>query len=163
VQAWIPVGSLPYLQVGNLLKVVADSETTHGEVSAIVPVGDDRSRLFELRITLKESLWKPGKTLRVMVPSANEKEVIAVHRDALVLRRDGIYVFRINKDNIAERVLVQTGIASGPLIEVIGNILPNDQIVTRGGERLRSGQPVTQSVMTQSVKTKSAKATPTEK
>lgn len=163
VQVWIPAKSLPYVQIGDHLNMMARPESVSGEITAIVPVGDDRSRLFELRITLKEPLWKPGKTLRVMIPSDNAKEVVAVHRDALVLRRDGIYVFRINKENLAERISVQTGIASGPLIEVIGNIQTNDKVVTRGGERLRPGQLVTYSVKTQSVKTQSVKTTPAAK
>lgn len=142
VQAWIPIKSLSYLRLGTVLKVVAGSETARGEVSAIVPVGDDRSRLFEVRIALAETSWKPGKTLRVMVPTENAREVITVLRDALVLRRDGVYIFRVNKENLAERISVQTGIAAGSLIEVIGDIMQGDQVVTRGGERLRPGQPV---------------------
>ena len=67
--------------------------------------------------------------------------MIAVPRDALVLRRDGTTVFRILADDTAERVSVQTGIAAGDLIEVTG-IEPGDRVVTRGGERLRPGQKV---------------------
>jgi RND family efflux transporter MFP subunit len=143
VQVWIPITSLSYIQLGNPLTVIAGPETAQGTVSAIVPVGDDRSRLFELRIAIKDTAWKPGKTLRVMVPTANEKEVIAVPRDALVLRRDGVYVFRIDEDMQAERITVQTGIAAGSLIEVVGDIKHGDKVVTRGGERLRPGQSVT--------------------
>ena len=58
-----------------------------------------------------------------------------------MLRRGGATVFRVKADGTAERVAVQTGIASGQLIEVSG-IEAGDQVVIRGGERLRPGQPV---------------------
>ncbi len=58
-----------------------------------------------------------------------------------MLRRDGTVVYRVNEDNVAERIEVDTGIASGDLIEVSG-ISPGDRVVTRGGERLRPGQKV---------------------
>jgi multidrug efflux pump subunit AcrA (membrane-fusion protein) len=68
--------------------------------------------------------------------------VIAIPRDALVLRRDGTRVFRIKADNSAEPVTIVSGIASGELIEVKGGIQAGDKVVTRGGERLRPGQQV---------------------
>ena len=57
------------------------------------------------------------------------------------LRRDGAVVFRVSGNDLAERVAVTPGIAQGSLIEVDG-IAPGDRVVTRGGERLRPGQPV---------------------
>lgn len=164
VQVWVSVASLPFVQSDSVLKITAGSETVEGVVSVIVPIGDDHSRLFDLRVTLSGTSWQPGKTCRVMVPTASEQEVIVVPRDALVLRRDGIYVFRINKENLAERISVQTGIAAGPLIEVTGDIRQGDKVVTRGGERLRPGQPVKmQSMETQSAKPQSLKTMPAGK
>jgi len=82
-----------------------------------------------------------GQTLRIAVPSEQPRNVVAVPRDALVLRRDGTTVYRITEDNIAEAVSVVLGIAAGDLIEVSG-IESGDRVVTRGGERLRPGQTV---------------------
>ena len=63
-------------------------------------------------------------------------------RDAMVLRREGVYVYRINEDSIAERIKVQTGIAESDHIEVIGGIREHDRVVIRGGENLRPGMTV---------------------
>lgn len=138
----IPSDSLQFIQQGDRLWLRAGEQRKQGELRTIVPVGDDRSRLYELRIIPPDDDWPAGQTLRVAVPAGKARQVIAVPRDALVLRSSGIAVFRV-RDNTAERIPVTTGLASGELIEAIGDIAAGDQIVIRGGERLRPGQPVT--------------------
>lgn len=141
VQTWVPASSLAFVRTGAKLRLDANPHAGVGEIRAIVPVGDDRSRLYELRLHIAETDWPAGQTLRVAVPTAASQETVAVPRDALVLRRDGMAVFRIVDGEVAERVAVQTGIAEGDLIAVSG-IAPGDRVVTRGGERLRPGQKV---------------------
>ena len=141
VQVWVPISSLEFVQIGTELMMQSNPRSTMGVVKTIVPVGDDRSRLYELRLTIEQQGWSAGQTLRVSVPTAKPASVIVVHRDALVLRRSGTTVYRITAENTAEAVVVNTGIASGELIEVSG-IEPGDLVVTRGGERLRPGQSV---------------------
>jgi RND family efflux transporter MFP subunit len=141
VQAWVPVQALKFLSNKSELRLKANPSETTGRVHTIVPVGDGLSRLYELRIAVPEVEWPVGQDVRVAVPSATPRDVVAVHRDALVLRRDGTVVYRVNEENVAERVEVETGIASGDLIEVSG-INSGDRVVTRGGERLRPGQKV---------------------
>lgn len=143
VQTRVPSRALAHVHVGSDLKLTASPEEAQGKVRAIVPVGDDLSRLYELRLTIEDDApWSAGKILRVAVPTAAARPVVTVPRDALVLRRDGIVVFKIAKDGTVERVPVATGIAAGPYIEIRGDVHPGDQVVIRGGERLRPGQPV---------------------
>jgi multidrug efflux pump subunit AcrA (membrane-fusion protein) len=81
--------------------------------------------------------------VRIAIPTAESRPALVIPRDALVLRRDGTTIFRILDDNTAERIIVETGLAEGDFIEVIGAVQPGDAIVIRGGERLRAGQQVT--------------------
>lgn len=141
VQTWVPVNALSFVREASTLDLKANPHTAVGRVRTIVPVGDDRSRLYELRISVPDDMWPAGQTLRVAVPTAAPKSVVAVPRDALVLRRDGTTVFRILEDDTAQAVSIETGIASGELIEVTG-VQAGDRVVIRGGERLRSGQKV---------------------
>lgn len=140
VKAWVPVEMLPYIHEHDELLV--DGHAGGGIVRTLVPVGDEQSRLFELRLTLNESRLSVGQSVRIAIPTADSQQVTVVPRDALILRSDGIRVFRILEDNTAERVAVTTGIAAGDLIEVQGDIQPGDRVVIRGGERLRNGQEV---------------------
>lgn len=141
VQTWVPVQALKFVSEETEFRLKANPAEAMGRVLTIVPVGDGRSRLYELRIAAPGVEWPVGQDVRVAVPSAAPREVVAIHRDALVLRREGTVVYRVNEENVAERVEVETGIASGNLIEVSG-IRPGDLVVTRGGERLRPGQKV---------------------
>jgi len=141
VQAWVPVSALRYVRPQARLKLRAGAKQASGTVRTIVPVGDDRSRLYELRVALEPNGWPVGQTLRVAVPTAPAREVIAVPRDALVLRRGGASVYRIGPGDRAEKIEVKVGIAAGKMIEVSG-IRAGDRVAVRGGERLRPGQAV---------------------
>jgi RND family efflux transporter MFP subunit len=142
-QAWIPVTALPYIRPGTRLGLTITGETATGTVRTLVPVGDDQSRLYELRLLLDGDGWSAGQSVRIAIPTAESRPALVIPRDALVLRRDGATVFRILDDNKAERITVETGLAEGDFIEVIGAVRPGDAIVIRGGERLRAGQQVT--------------------
>ena len=142
VQTWVPVNALKFVHEGSKLTLAGNPSNAVGTVRTIVPVGDNESRLYELRLSFAEQGWPVGADVRVAVPSAEARKVLAIPRDALVLRRDGTTVYRVDAESLAQRVPVTTGVAVGPFIEVHG-IQSGDRVVTRGGERLRPGQSVT--------------------
>ena len=106
----------------------------------------------EVRSVRQRPLLPVGQTVRVTVPTADVREVLAVPRDALVLRGDGITLFIVNEDNTARRIRVTTGIGEGEWIEVRGPVQAGDQVVVRGNERLRPGQEVSVQVARDSQK-----------
>ena len=143
VVAQAPINVATYALEAETLVVRTPNEgPITGDVRTIVPVGDQITRTFELRVTLPPNGWIVGTPVRVAVPSAQPRQVIAVPRDAIILRSDGNYVFRITAENTAERIQVQVGVAQGERIEVVGNLEEGDQIVIRGAESLREGQSV---------------------
>jgi multidrug efflux pump subunit AcrA (membrane-fusion protein) len=113
-----------------------------GRIRTVVPVGDERSRQLEVRVELPDAAWMIGSAVRVTLPTSSARQVVAVPRDALVLRRDNTFIFKIGPEGAAQRVEVETGVGRGELIEVRGDVAAGDQVVVRGGERLRPGQPV---------------------
>jgi RND family efflux transporter MFP subunit len=137
-----PQDAITNLQVNGDLEVKDAHHTGKAQLRTYVPVGDERSRLFELRLSFNQPEWMSGHAVRVSVPVSAPRQVTAVPRDALVIRQNNVSVFRINGDNIAEFVAVKTGWAKEQLIEVIGDVSPGDKIVIRGNERLRPGQSV---------------------
>ena len=143
IQTHIPASTLQFVTIGTPLRYTDGKNTGDGKVRTLVPVGGDVSRLYELRISVSDDSLSAGNLLRVAIPTSHEREAVLVPRDALVLRREGIYVFRINNESIAEKISVETGIAETDYIEVIGAIQPNDKVVTRGGENLSPGALVT--------------------
>jgi RND family efflux transporter MFP subunit len=143
VVARAPLSSIRYIEVGSELPVVGELHSGAGAVRTIVPFRDGRSHLFELRLTVPaEDGWRVGESVRLDVPSAEPIEVLAVPRDALVLRREGTSVFRLDDENTAERLTVTTGVGAGGMIQITSGLKAGDRVVIRGAERLRSGQKV---------------------
>lgn len=142
VVARAPLNYYRFVRAGDELAVnVGLDAPLIAPVRTVVSIGGESQHVFELRLDVSENL-PVGQTVRVTVPTANVREVLAVPRDALVLRGDGIAVFIVDEDNTARRIRVTTGIGEGEWIEVQGPIQEGDRVVIRGNERLRAGQQV---------------------
>jgi RND family efflux transporter MFP subunit len=143
IVARAPLASVPFLAEGVTLRVEHDGRASSAGIRSLVPFGDARSHLFEIRLGLPGGgSWKAGQAVRVAVPTDGLREVLAVPADALILRREGTSVFRVDAEGKAERVAVVTGAGDGDLVEVSGDLADGDLVVVRGGERLRPGQTV---------------------
>lgn len=127
---------------GDVILVRNGEQTVNAEVRAVVPVGDETNRTLEVRLDLPKTDWRVGAAVEVRLPRTAKKRVVAVHRDALILRAERVSVFVVGADDVAKQVDVELGAADGDLIEAIGEIKAGDRIVIRGGERLRDGQKV---------------------
>ncbi|RPE79815.1 hypothetical protein [Vulcaniibacterium tengchongense] len=58
------------------------------------------------------------------LPSAAPRAVVAVPRDAVILRREGSFVLRVGRDGKAERLPVDTGAELDGPVEVSGAVEP---------------------------------------
>jgi RND family efflux transporter MFP subunit len=119
-----------------------EGKTVVAAVRAIVPVGDIVSRTIEIRLSLPPGAGLVGDAAKVMIPSSAPHNTLAVPRDALVLREDNTYIFKVDAHGVAQRVAVQTGAEQGSLVEVKGAVAPGDRVIVRGAERLAAGQKV---------------------
>lgn len=143
VRAQIPVTLADTLSAGQSVTVQADGGRVEGApIRTLVPVGDEISRTLELRVTAPANAWLVGTAVRVGLPSGQTRRVVAVPRDALVLRPGAVYVYVVGDENKARRISVATGAAEGELIEVDGDLKAGEKVIIRGGERLRPGQLV---------------------
>lgn len=136
-----PLEYYAHARPGLRLELRVGQQVSHAVVRTVVAVGDARTHQFELRLD-PEDRFPVGQTLRVAVPMDEVREVLAVPRDALVLRPEGITVFVIDANDQAQQVSVVTGVGAGEQIEVRGAVADGDRVVVRGNERLQSGQPV---------------------
>ncbi|RFF27068.1 efflux RND transporter periplasmic adaptor subunit [Wenzhouxiangella sp. 15181] len=136
-----PLRYYRFVQPGDELTVDTEDQVFEAPLRTVVSVGNEDLHVFELRLDIKKPL-PVGQTVRVTVPTADLRKVLAVPRDALVLRGSGTAVFVIGEDGTARRATVSTGIGQGEWIEVAGPIQAGDRVVIRGNERLRDGQAV---------------------
>jgi len=145
VRAFVPLKHLPRTEVGDAIEIFATGAQHEGEIRALVPTGDVRSQTFEARIDLPQSAsanWTVGQLVSVAVPIRARKISLVVPRDALVLRNNGAFVFRVNDDNVAERIAVELGDSSGGIIAVTGPLHEGDRVAIRGAENLNEGTKV---------------------
>lgn len=142
ISARVPIASLAWVTPGKSLYFTSTVGNGSAEVRTAIPVADNRTRLVEVRAAVTQGEWPVGLDVTVKVPSGPEKQALAVRRDALVLRRDGARVFRIDAENKAQQVMVTTGTATDQWIEISGEIKAGDKVVIRGAERLQPGTEV---------------------
>ncbi len=142
ISARVPAALVQPLAPGSLLDIVGMGKSIKAPLRALVPVGDAVSRTMELRVGLVDSGLLVGSGVRVSLPSAQAKEVVAIPRDAIILKTNAQYVFVVDQSGIASRRDIELGFADGQMIEAIGNVTVGDTVIIRGGERLRDGQLV---------------------
>jgi RND family efflux transporter MFP subunit len=137
-----PAALAAHLSTGQTVEIRQGGHPYEGRIRAIVPAADQVSRQLELRLELDDCDWLVGSAAEVALPQAALHTAVAVPRDALVLRPDGTFVFRIDANGDAQRVDVVAGEIADDWIDVTGDIAAGDRLVIRGAERLRDGQAV---------------------
>ena len=137
-----PLSAARFVSEQMIVTVRDEYTEAKNAVRTVIPVGDERSRMIEIRVALDQPDWVIGGAVRVALPTSQTRNLVVIPRDALVLRGNETYVYRVLDDQTAERVDVDTGVGFGAMVEVIGDIAPGDRLVVRGGERLRPGQSV---------------------
>jgi RND family efflux transporter MFP subunit len=145
VRAFVPLKHLPRTAAGQAIDVFATDAAYTGTIRSLVPTGDVRSQTFEARIDLPSDAtldWTVGQLVSVAIPIRARQLALAVPRDALVLRQNGSFVFRINAENKAEQVQVEIGDSAGELVAVSGNLAEGDRVAIRGAENLAEGSDV---------------------
>lgn len=142
VVARAPLSTVNFIQKGNVLALSNDFRAGDAVIRTIVPFGSPQSHMFEIRLDADPEVWTVGESVRLTMPTAAEKEVLAVPRDALVLRREGSSVFIVTEQSTVKQVQVIVGLGAGALIEVFGDLNAGDEVVIRGAEGLSDGMAV---------------------
>jgi RND family efflux transporter MFP subunit len=145
-----PIVAFQFLKEAKQLAVESPLGSGYAIIKAIVPVANVRSHLMEVRLDMSTFDWPIGLAFKAQVANGPSEVLLAVPRDALVLRRDGASVFRVNKSDegvTAEKIAVALGVGMGGLVAVTStdpnkSIQAGDLIIIRGAERLKDGQSV---------------------
>jgi RND family efflux transporter MFP subunit len=138
----VPIASMRHLKEGLSITAELQGKPVKALVRVVVPVGDSASRTVEVRLALDPGAAFVGDAAKVLIPADEPRLVLAVPRDALVLREENTYLFKLDKDNKAERIAVEVGAADGNMVEVTGMLKEGERVIIRGAERLESGQKV---------------------
>jgi RND family efflux transporter MFP subunit len=137
-----PLALLDTVRPTMELPVKFGDKQMKAQVRTVVPVGEERSRQFELRMTLADSAFNVGTALEIGLPEREASEALVVPRDAIAVRQTGNYLRR-SRGNTAEKVAVTSLTTDGDLVTISGSVAVGDVVVVRGVERLQDGQRVT--------------------
>ncbi len=154
VEVFIPESIVRFVQRGDLTEVTVGAlpgDSFIGRVDRLVPLGDGRSRTFPVRLLVEnpaddlQHALLPGMLANVSMPSDKKQTRLLVPKDALQLGGKESTILRVVNGKAAP-VAVRTGPALGSWISVEpiepGGLSVDDEVVTRGNERLRPGQEV---------------------
>ncbi len=145
VRLYVPVKYLAYVRKGHELNLKAIGQSISTKVTSVIPSTDPLSQTFEVRIQIPQHLnefWTAGQLVKVTVPIQDAHPSLTIHRDALILRKDGTFVVKIDAENKAHRLLVKVGKGTFDRVTIEGDLQSGDKIAIRGAERLREGQSV---------------------
>ncbi len=118
-------------------------EEFKGNIYAIEPVVDERTRTFLLRARVPNQglKLKPGMFVRVGLTLETRKNALLVPEPALWPQGQDNFVFRV-QDGKAMLTKVQLGTRRPGEVEIIAGLSPNDTVITEGQIKLRDGAPV---------------------
>ena len=147
IEADVPYNRIPGLAPGTMVSVnLADGNEHQAIVRALGAEENPLTRTRLVRFTPVpnggEIANAVGESLAVWLPLGAPRQVVSVHKDA-VLKRQGLsLVYVVTVENIAQIRPVELGEAVGPRFVVLDGLAPGEQVVVRGNERLRPGQEV---------------------
>jgi len=142
ISAQVPLKIVANIKQGSKIRVQNQDEEIWATVRSIIPVGDNISRMVEIRVDIPADKWMIGAAVRLDLPETKSRSVMTIPKDALIIRANERYVYKVAQDGKTEKIDVETGVRDTGLIEVTGELSPGDQIIIRGGETLKSGQDV---------------------
>ena len=131
-----------YIKPGTKVPVRSGTVEREHPVRTVVPVGDAVSRMVEVRLVAGDSEWLVGTPVQVSLPSDTAVSTVAVPRDALVERGGRSHLYKVSDDGTAEQVSVDVTTIVGLWVGVADGVVPGDQVIVRGAERLSPGQAV---------------------
>ena len=146
IEAEVPTERLAGLFPGTPIDVRLDDGTRHSAtVRAVVPEENVLTRTRVVRFSPQfgqiQKALASNQSVTVLIPIGEEREVVTVHKDAVISSGAGAVVYVVEADT-AQMRRVQLGEATGNRFVVRSGLEPGDMTVVRGNERLRPGQRV---------------------
>lgn len=149
VEVDVPAQRITGLEPGRAVALRLDGQQdSTAVVRAVVPEENALTRTRVVRFIpdffATEGLMPAaGQTVTVDLPVGEVRDVVSVHKDAILPKGAANVVYIVQEDSTVAVRPVQLGEAVGTRFIVLGGLVPGDLVVILGNERLRPGQAVT--------------------
>jgi cobalt-zinc-cadmium efflux system membrane fusion protein len=126
----------------NVLALPGRSLTAR--INYVATAIDPATRRLLVRATIdnKNATLKPEMFANVTIYSAGDRPAVGVPKQALIYEGDQVRIWVAQTDKTIELRQIKPGLTNGDLVEVVGNLKPGEQIVTKGAlfiDRAASG------------------------
>lgn len=149
VEADVPSNRLMGLQDGRTVRIKLDDARKYDAmVRAVIPTENVMTRTRPVRFVpnFGDAALSSGlaadQSVTVEIPISDPRDVVTLHKDAVISRNAVNFVFIVVGDTVEKRT-VRLGRAIGERFEVLDGLKPDDLVAVKGNERLRPGQKVT--------------------
>ncbi len=143
IRAQVPLRYAGFVKVGQSIEVFAYGINQQAQVKSMVPSSNNRNQSYEMRLSFENTHGLTiGQLVSVSVPMYQVRESLVVNQDALVLRENGTFVFKVAADNTVEQINVKANENVGDLIAIEADLQAGDQVVIRGADNLQPGSSV---------------------
>ena len=114
------------------------NKTYNGKVYAVSSRinPETRSLLTRVIIENENSELIPGSLLEVII-NYNERNSLAIPDTSMMVEGSKTYVYKVSKDNIANKIEIEIGIRGGGFIEIISGLNEGETIVAEGLKKVR--------------------------
>lgn len=142
----VPEAYTTELPAGAMISFAVAAHPTEmfsGKVARVAHAVDvgTRTMAVEVDVTNADGRLAPGTFCQVSWPVRRSKPSLLVPSGSVASTTDRTFVIRI-RGGKTEWVDVKTGLTSGPLVEVFGDLKPGDEVAGRGTDELRPGTEV---------------------
>jgi len=147
IEADVPTQRISAARSGaDVIFVLADGVSRTAFVRAVVPDENPLTRTRRVRFTADLPIGTlelaANQSATVYLPLGAPRDVVSVHKDAVLNRGGKTLVFVVGEDGTATMRPVSLNEAVGQRFEVVSGLEVGEQVVIRGNERLRPGQAV---------------------
>lgn len=146
IEADVPAERIASLKAGVMINGSINKKSViNAAVRAVVPEENPQTRTRAVRFEPIEMIGienlAANQSVTLHLPSGAQKNVLSVHKDAVLNRRGNQIVVIVDNGKAAFRP-VRLGEASGNRFIVHGGLKDGDVVVIRGNERLRPMQSI---------------------
>lgn len=143
----VPERSAPDLRRGQTVRLAVEAyhdRTFKGSVTRLAPAVEVQTRTLtlEARVPNANGVLRPGFFAKGAVLTREDKQVVFVPADALVVVAGLQKVFVVAEGKARER-LVRSGARQGTLVEIAEGVKPGETVATSNLPSLYDGAPVT--------------------
>ena len=131
------------MEVSIFIDIDGKQEERKAIIESISPDEDERTKQHKVVATIKNlnNEIKLGSFAKLMIETDVKNNVITIPKDGIIREGEKAFVY-INKNNIAKKVEVTTGIENHNEVEILNGLNIGDKVVIKGKEFIKQEERI---------------------